>query len=89
MLRLLVGVLVLVLVLVPLVGVATDDLAAGGPHHGKALRHAPARGWRTVPVTIDRAADAPRTTEIGRLVSLEPAAPRPPLARPPFVPPRA
>jgi hypothetical protein len=80
----------LTLVLVPLLGVAADDLSASGhgPHREAGLRHQPSRGWRTVQAAVDRFADVPPAVLRAPLEA-------PPLERPvlllvrtPFVPPR-
>jgi hypothetical protein len=86
--RLVACAIVLALVLVPLVGVATDDLSVAGTHHDNSVRHQPTRGWRTVPAAVDRPEHDTCTTELARLDLAEPASTPPPLARPPFVPPR-
>jgi hypothetical protein len=80
--------IVLALVLVPLVGVATDDLSVAGTHHDNSVRHQPARAWRTVPAAVDRPEHDTCTVVLARLDVPEPAPIPPPLARPLFVPPR-
>jgi hypothetical protein len=86
--RLVACAIVLALVLVPLVGAASDDLSVAGTHHDTSVRHQPARGWRTVPAAVDRPEHDTRPTELERLDAAEPAPTLPPLARPLFVPPR-
>jgi len=86
--RLLVCALLVALVLVPLVGVATDDLSALTMHHGSGLQHQPGRGWRTMPAAVDPPARVLRSREVTTLESSESTAAPMPLLRPPFVPPR-
>ena len=86
--RLIVCAVLLALVLVPLVGVATDDLSEAGTPHDSGLRHQPARGWRTMPAAVDPPAQTPHLREVATLDVNERAAAPTPFARPLFVPPR-
>jgi len=84
--RLMICTLLLAVILVPAVGVAFDDLSVPGTHH--ALRPESARGWRTVPATVDRPAPARRTGEFVGLIGSDAAPTVPALVRALFVPPR-
>jgi len=86
--RPLVCMLLFALVLVPLVGVATDDLSAPATHHDSGLRHQPGRGWRAMPAAVDSPSDLRRPRAVATLELSESGAAPMPLPRPPFVPPR-
>jgi hypothetical protein len=88
--RAIASLLLLTVVLVPVLGVAGDDLSASsrGPHHETGLRHQPPPPWRTLPAIIEAPAAAPRVSPLATLVAPEPERTLPLLIRTPFIPPR-
>jgi len=87
--RVIAGVVLLLLVLLPALSVAVDDLSASpGARHETGVRQQPSRGWRTLPSAIERPAHVPRATLLQTIEVPEPASLLPLLVRTPFVPPR-
>lgn len=87
--RVIACVVLLAVVLVPLAGLAGDDLSprAGTKHHAS-LRPQPQRGWRTLPAAVELASFTIEAVRLGRLEPAEPTLALPVLVRIPFVPPR-
>ena len=87
--RVIAGVVLLLLVLLPALSVAVDDLSASpGARHEAGMRQQPSRGWRTLPSAIERPAHVPRATLLQVIEVPEPESLLPLLVRTPFVPPR-
>jgi hypothetical protein len=83
-------VVLLLMVVVPVLGVAGDDLPAShrGPHREAGLRHQPPRPWRTAPAAVETPTPLPRVVPLATLDAPEPAHPLLLVVRTPFVPPR-
>jgi hypothetical protein len=86
--RVIAGVVLLLLVLLPALSVAVDDLSASPGARHETVRQQPSRGWRTLPSAIERPAHVPRATLLQTIEVPEPAPLLPLLVRTPFVPPR-
>jgi hypothetical protein len=83
-------VVLVVLVLVPLLGIAADDLSGSGRAAARetGLRHQPPRPWRTIPAALESPVAMPRMVLLGTLEASELASVPQVVIRPPFVPPR-
>ncbi|HXD98497.1 MAG TPA: hypothetical protein VN646_18245 [Candidatus Acidoferrum sp.] len=87
--RVIVGIVLLSLVLLPALSVAVDDLSASpGARHEAGMRHQPTRGWRTLPSAVGRPVYVPPATRLQTIEVREPEYTPPLLVRTPFVPPR-
>jgi hypothetical protein len=88
--RVIVCVVLIMLVLVPALGLAGDDLS--GPQragfHVTGLRHQPARPWRTIAAAIEPHIAIPRIVSLATLDDSEPSYPLPLIVRTRFIPPR-
>jgi hypothetical protein len=89
--RAIVGLVLLLTVVVPALGVAGDDHSAShrGAHREAGLRHQPLRPWRTVPAAVDSSVTVQPTAPLAGLEATEPEPALLLLVRTPFVPPRA
>jgi hypothetical protein len=83
-------VVLLALVLVPVLGMAADDLSGSGRAAARdsRLRHQPPRPWRTIPAAVEPPVAIPRMVPLGTLDASELAYAPQLVIRPPFVPPR-
>ena len=81
----------LAVIVVPVLGVAGDDLSAShrGSHREAGLRHQPPRPWRTVPAAVASPLPVPPVVPLATLEAVEPQPVLLLLVRTPFVPPRA
>jgi hypothetical protein len=84
--RVIAGVVMLLLILLPALSIAADDLSAS--RHESGMRQQPTRGWRTLPSAIERPAHVPRATLQQVVEVSEPESLLLLLIRTPFVPPR-
>jgi hypothetical protein len=84
-------VLMLVMVVVPVVGMAVDDLSVSphGSHREAGLRHQPPRSGRSAPAAVESPRPVLPAVSFVPLDATEPPLVLPLLVRTPFVPPRA
>jgi hypothetical protein len=83
-------VVLLALVLVPVLGIAVDDLSRSGRPAARevGLRHQPPRPWRTIPGAVEPPAAIPRIVPLATLDASELSFAPQLVIRTPFVPPR-
>jgi hypothetical protein len=81
--------LLVAMALVPVLGVAGDDLSHRGSRQEAGLRHQTSWSWRTAPAALAVAVVVTRAAPQSALDAQEPQRPLLLLARTPFVPPRS
>jgi hypothetical protein len=88
--RLVVGLLVLALAVVPALGLAGDHLSASpfAKRQRAQLQHQPDRPWRTVVTTFETATAAPAVVPVQHLQIVDATLALPLVVSVPFVPPR-